>query len=187
MIGVRSTGHREAKVCDAGLAEVDLNVLLRCKIHGMPNIALVLKDEISRLARKETRSETETLKKAVSQQRTDIATLKKRVQELEKALKAQLRLASGKGQREATAAAQPDGDGAAHRFRAAGMANNRKRLGLSAEDFGLLVGASGQSIYNWESGKAKPRAKNLPAIAALRGIGKREVARQLEALKQSTG
>ena len=125
-------------------------------------------------------------KKAVSQQRTDIATLKKRVQELEKALKAQLRLPSGRGQRAGTAAAQPDGDGAAHRFRAAGMANNRKRLGLSAEDFGLLVGASGQSIYNWEIGKSTPRAKNLAAIAALRGIGKREVARQLEASKQST-
>lgn len=151
----------------------------------MPNIALLLKGEISRLARKETRSETEILKKVTSAQRTDIATLKKRVQELEKALKVHARLASGKGARAAQrTVAQEDGEGAAHRFRATGMASNRKRLGLSAEDFGLLVGASGQSVYNWESGKSKPRAKNLAAIAALRGIGKREVAVQLEALKQ---
>lgn len=65
------------------------------------------------------------------------------------------------------------------------MANNRKRLGLSAEDFGLLVGATGQSVYSWERGKSKPRPQNLVAIAALRGIGKREVAARLEPLKQA--
>jgi hypothetical protein len=36
----------------------------------------------------------------------------------------------------------------------------------------------------WESGKTKPRPQSLAAIAALRGIGKREVAARLEALKQ---
>jgi DNA-binding transcriptional regulator YiaG len=63
------------------------------------------------------------------------------------------------------------------------MASNRKRLGLSAADFGLLVGASGQSVYAWEQGKARPRGKNLAAIAALRGVGKREVVERLAALK----
>ena len=60
----------------------------------------------------------------------------------------------------------------------------RKRLGLSAANFGLLVGATGQSVYAWEAGKAKPRAQNLAAIAALRGVGKREVAKKLAELKQ---
>ena len=63
------------------------------------------------------------------------------------------------------------------------MASNRKRLGLSAADFGLLVGASSQSVYAWESGKSKPGREYLPAIAALRGIGTREVAEKLVALK----
>ena len=63
------------------------------------------------------------------------------------------------------------------------MASNRKRLGLSAADFGLLAGASGQSVYAWEQGKARPRGKNLAAIAALRGVGKREVVERLAALK----
>ena len=47
----------------------------------------------------------------------------------------------------------------------------------------LLVGASGQSVYAWEQGKARPRGKNLAAIAALRGVGKREVVERLAALK----
>jgi hypothetical protein len=35
------------------------------------------------------------------------------------------------------------------RFSAKGPAAQRKRLGLSAQEIGLLVGTSGQSIYNW--------------------------------------
>jgi hypothetical protein len=49
----------------------------------MPNIASVLKDEISRDARKEIRGETASLKKALSAYRTDLATLKHRAQALE--------------------------------------------------------------------------------------------------------
>jgi len=65
------------------------------------------------------------------------------------------------------------------------MAANRKRLGLSAADFGLLVGTTGQSVYAWESGKVKPRPEALAAIAALRGIGKLEAEARLAAVKAS--
>jgi DNA-binding transcriptional regulator YiaG len=152
----------------------------------MPNIASVLKAEISRIARKESRADSDALKKTVASQRSDLVALKRRVQELEKALKAVAKgVASGRPARAGAASAGSDEvDAGGFRFRASGMASNRKRLGLSAEDFGLLIGASGQSVYLWESGKTKPRSKNLAAIAALRGIGKREVARRLEALKQ---
>ena len=70
------------------------------------------------------------------------------------------------------------------RFTAAGLAANRKRLGLSAADFGRLVGTTGQSIYAWEGGSATPRAKNLAAIAELRSLGKKAVAARLAALSQ---
>ena len=150
----------------------------------MTNLASVLKSEVTRLARKELRAETESLKKTVTVQRTEIAALKRRTSDLEKTLKALVRLVSKAGR--AAEPTQPDAEDGQFRFRASGMASNRKRLGLSAEDFGLLVGASGQSVYLWESGKTKPRPQSLAAIAALRGIGKREVAVRLEALKQGT-
>jgi DNA-binding XRE family transcriptional regulator len=149
----------------------------------MTNLASVLKSEVARLARKELRAETESLKKTVTVQRSEIASLKRRTAEMEKTLKALMRLVNKAG-----CAAEPapaEGADGQFRFRASGMASNRKRLGLSAEDFGLLVGASGQSVYLWESGKTRPRAQSLAAIAALRGIGKREVAVRLEALKQA--
>jgi DNA-binding transcriptional regulator YiaG len=149
----------------------------------MPNIATVFKAEIARLARKEVRGNSESLKKAVAAHRAEITALKRRIQALEGLVK---RLAKGAGPARARPVATSEtaeSDSAGLRFRAAGMAANRKRLGLSAADFGLLVGATGQSIYAWEAGKAKPRPQALAAIAALRGIGKREADARLASLK----
>lgn len=106
----------------------------------MTNLASVLKSEVTRLARKELRAETESLKKVVAAQRADIAALKRRTSELEKAVKALAR-ASAKTTR-SSEPEQEDADAGQFRFRAQGMASIRRRLGLSAEDFGLLVGAS---------------------------------------------
>jgi DNA-binding transcriptional regulator YiaG len=151
----------------------------------MPNIASVFKAEITRLARKEVREIGDGLRKAAASQRTEIASLKRRVQALEAMVK---KLAKGQGAapvraRAAVSSETADADAGGLRFRAKGMAANRKRLGLSASDFALLVGATGQSIYAWETGKTKPRPEALAAIAALRGIGKREAEARLAAIK----
>lgn len=158
---------------------------LHCLTHNcrMPNIASVLKAEIVRLARKELRTETEALRKGLASARSEIASLKRRTVELERALKSAART-SAKAPR-APVGSEPRTSDASFRFRAAGMASNRKRLGLSAADFGMLVGATGQSVYAWEARKSKPSGKSLAAIAALRGIGKREVARRLALLKEA--
>ena len=44
----------------------------------------------------------------------------------------------------------------------------RERLGLSAESLGKVLGVSGQSIYNWESGKGRPRQDQLAKLLQLR-------------------
>lgn len=136
----------------------------------MPNIASVLKDEISRVARKEVRRETAALKKASTSYRTEIAALKRRILETER----QLRRASKAGVPSTVVAANEDLRSQSARFSAKSMASQRRRLGLSAAECGLLIGASAQSIYNWEEGKARPRAQHLPAIFALRDMGRRE-------------
>lgn len=149
----------------------------------MSNIASVLKAEIVRLARKELRSEVDSIRKALAAARAEGAALKRRVSELERSLRQPARVAHARPPSPSPSPVE-EADGAdKFRFRASGMASNRKRLGLSAADFGLLVGASGQSVYAWEQGKARPRGKNLAAIAALRGVGKREVVERLAALK----
>lgn len=148
----------------------------------MPDIASVLKAEIVRLARKELKAQTDGFKKSLATYREDVSALRKRVAALESELKRANRAVVSKKAAVAVPSESTNDDGRL-RFRAAGMANNRKRLELSAADFGLLVGTTGQTIYAWESGRAKPRAHHLAAIAALRGLGKREVAAKLQALK----
>jgi DNA-binding XRE family transcriptional regulator len=145
---------------------------------GCMNIAVALKAEIGRLARKELRNETQQLKKAVAGFRSEVAALKRRTLELEKALRGLRKQGRSK--------AEPpprDAEGSKLRFTAKGLAGQRKRLSLSAHEVGLLVGTSGQSIYNWESGDTRPRQSHLPAIAALRKMGKKEAAARLEALR----
>ena len=72
-----------------------------------------------------------------------------------------------------------------NRFSAKRLAAQRQRLGLSADAVGLLVGTSGQSIYNWEAGKARPRASHLAAIAALRTLSKTQAADILASRKSA--
>ncbi len=147
----------------------------------MPNIASILKSEIARVARKEVRAEVLTMKKAVGSHRKEIAALKHRAQALEQTLRK-----LGRGQRAAPEAAASDEGGAnLRRFSAKGLLSLRNRLGLSAAECGALVGASSQSIYNWEQGKARPSARHLPAITALRGMGKREATARLAVLAEA--
>jgi DNA-binding transcriptional regulator YiaG len=141
----------------------------------MPNITSLLKEEISRVARKEIRVETGRLKKSSTQYRSDIAALKRRLADLERQLKNY-----SKGNRQPPAAADEKRKG--FRFSAKGFAAQRQRLGLSAREVGALLEVSQLSIYKWEKGQSKPRAKQMEAIAQLRGMGKREAAARLNEL-----
>jgi len=144
----------------------------------MPNIASMLKQEIARVARKEVRRETAAFKKALATHRSDIAALKRRAVELERQLRAAARSTPA-----AAPAANDESIPEGIRFSAKGLAGHRKRLGLSAGDLGLLLGVSSQTIYNWESGKARPHRKFMPTLVALRSVGKRETLAHLEEVK----
>lgn len=143
----------------------------------MPNIASVFKSEIARIARKEVRGETQGLKKVASTHRAEIAALKRRTQDLERELR---RLSKASVQPAASSEEKP---AIALRFSAKSLASQRRRLGLSASDCGLLVGASAQSIYNREEGGTRPLARHASSIAALRSMGKKEAATRLQSLK----
>ncbi|HEY0826202.1 MAG TPA: helix-turn-helix domain-containing protein [Ramlibacter sp.] len=142
----------------------------------MPNIAAVLKDEIARIARKEVRAQTGDFKKTSAQYRSTIAALRRRVDELERQLK---RVGKSSARAPQADAGDEESTGTPRRFSPARLAAQRRKLGLSAADFATLLGVSGQSVYKWEHGEARPRARQLEAIASLRGIGKREAAARL--------
>ncbi len=136
----------------------------------MANITSLLKEEITRLARKEIRSETERLKKASAQYRSEIAALKRQVAILEQQA-ARLEKSSA---RNTGVKVSPEVETKV-RFTAKGFKSLRQRLGLTAEVIGALLDVSAQTIYNWEAGHSHPREPQMARIATLRGMGKREV------------
>ena len=141
----------------------------------MPNIAAVLKEEISRLARKEVRRQTNVLRRASAQYRRDIAEMKRRLSELQHKV-GPLEKQVLKG----LSAEVPKTDADGLRFTAKGLRSQRQRIGLSAADYGRLVGVTDQTIYNWEHGTARPRKQQVAIIATLRHIGKRQAQARLE-------
>jgi DNA-binding XRE family transcriptional regulator len=141
----------------------------------MPNVAALLKSEMSRIARKELRAEIEPVRKANRELRGNIAALKKELEALRKHVTRSGRMGTNLKESSAQKGAPPK-----LRFRAGGLASQRRKLGISAAGMGQLIGVSGQTIYAWEQGKARPRESQLTAVAAVRKLGKREVLRRLE-------
>jgi DNA-binding transcriptional regulator YiaG len=133
----------------------------------MTTFANQLKNEIARIAKKEVRTETAQLKQASAKYRSEIAALKRHIATLEAAVK-RLSKAQPKAPKQAEEAKEN------LRFRADGFGTMRKKLGLSAAQMGKLIGVSPLSVYHWEQGKSRPRTSHLPAIAAVRKMGKKE-------------
>jgi len=143
----------------------------------MPNLAVVLKEEIQRLARKELRQQIGSTVAASAQHRRDIAAMKREIHDLKKAV-AFLELQEKKRLGRKPPAETAEGA----RFSPSGLKAHRKRLGLSARSYAKLIGVSGLTVYNWESSKSRPRRQQLAAIVAVRALGKREAAKQLTVL-----
>jgi DNA-binding transcriptional regulator YiaG len=145
----------------------------------MPNIAMVLKDEIRRLAKSEIKANISSTKQAVAQYRRDIAKLKRLIQGQQKEiafLKAQERKRLGQP------AAKDNGELEGVRHSARSVRAQRRRLGLSREDFGKLVGVSPLTVYYWELGKARPTKARLATLVSVRKMGKREARKKVELL-----
>jgi DNA-binding transcriptional regulator YiaG len=138
----------------------------------MPNVNFVLGQEITRLAKRVVKASTKATKKLVAQHRRDLAALKRQIAALTK------RLARAEKIQPKEIVAPADAVEKA-RFRADGLKSHRAKLGLSAADYGKLVGVAALTIYHWESGKSRPRKAQLPKIVAVRGLGKREALARL--------
>jgi DNA-binding transcriptional regulator YiaG len=148
----------------------------------VPNLASALNDQIRRISRREITSETKTTGRLTAQYRRDIAALKREVATLRKTV-AFLAAQEKWRMAEHPAPSAPEGT----RFRADGLRTHRAKLGLSAKDYGRLVGVAGLTIYHWEGGKSRPRQAQLAKLAAVRGLGKREALKRLELLGSSNG
>lgn len=176
----------------------------------MANLANVLKEEVSRIVQQEVRRQTAGTSKAAAQGQREIAALKSEIEKLRNQLaslhgpeapkqavskktgrkKAKTAPKAAEGKKEKSGKANRDADAAAaekqalrKRFSAEALKKERERLGLSADNYGRLIGVSGLSVYNWEQKKAIPRSSSIEALLQIKGIGKRKAQKILEDLK----
>ncbi len=144
----------------------------------MANLAAALKEEIRRLARKEIKAQVGSTKQAVAQYRREIAALKRRLADQQKSIKNLM----GHEPNRLAEAPTSNGHAPGARFSARSVKAQRNRLGFSAKDYARLVGVSMLTIYNWEQGKSRPQQAQRAALAAVRGMGKREALAKLALL-----
>ncbi|MHC4660183.1 MAG: helix-turn-helix domain-containing protein [Planctomycetota bacterium] len=142
----------------------------------MPEIGKILKDEISRLSRKEIRKTTKALRDAIGPLRQAAIDMKRRLGEIERIV-AQLESEADARRRKALAP-KPDELKSA-RFTSRNIKKLRKRLSLSQHDFGTLAGVAVGTVYLWEKGKASPRGRTKARLIELRKIGVREAKKRL--------
>jgi DNA-binding transcriptional regulator YiaG len=142
----------------------------------MPNLAAVMKNEFRRIARREANATIKSLRRIVTQHRRDLAALKRLAPKLAKSvafLEAQERGRVAEPQVSEKAASKA-------RFSAKWLKAHRTKLGLSAQQYGRLVGVTALTVYNWESEKGKPSKAKLAALVAVRKVGRREALKRLE-------
>ena len=145
----------------------------------MPNIGVVLKEEIRRLARREARAMAKKLHANQIRMKSRITELQRQVKALEQLTvplkKAPLSICAAEVKPEMVAKA---------RISSKAVTSTRKKLGLSLIDFGRLLGVTGNTVWSWEKKKGRlqlcDRAKT--AFVGIRGIGVREARRRLELL-----
>jgi len=146
----------------------------------MPNIAKVLREEVTRIARKEVKLAIAPIRKPAGKIRSDVADLKARVNLLEKELKRLTLLAIN------LASTQPAPAEAHEEGRAwisgKGVKTLRRKLGLSQKEFGKLTGVTSHAVMLWEGkpGMLKFRDKTKAAVMAVRSIGKTEARKRLD-------
>ena len=136
----------------------------------MPNVMGVLRAEIRRLARKETKQELSSMRKQLTQMRRLVAESRRRVRDLETRAKQATRARGG-----AARDLADDEGGTQVRFSPAWVKKHRSKLGMSRLLYAQLVGVSPQTIMGWEAGRTRPRPGALRAWRAIRGRGVREL------------
>lgn len=136
----------------------------------------IIKSEIARLAKRETKKislplgrDVRTLKGLVSKLRKSVSTLERWVAERQKELQ------KGKVPLEA-----PPDEVEKSRFSPRLIRNLRKRLGITQKEMATLAGVTIGAVHQWEQGGFEPREKKKGVLVALRRLGRRAVRKLLE-------
>ena len=141
----------------------------------MSKVEDAVRAEVLRLVRKELRAQVAPLQKEVRQLRRAFSQTRKQLAQIEKRTPKQVK--------PATVLALEASEEEISKSRISGnlIRSLRRRLGITQGQLATLVGVSLSAVTLWETNKTRPTGQNRAAIVALRKLGRREVARMLEA------
>jgi DNA-binding transcriptional regulator YiaG len=147
----------------------------------------MLKAEITRISRKETKASVKPLRSASFLLKRNVAALKKRIAVLESGNKRLVALQNDLQEKKTEAQIAGTQDNKV-RISSKSVRALRLKLGLSQDSFATLLGVSGQAVYVMErkGGRLRLRTSTMGKLLSLRGIGKREAARRLEEIHGET-
>ena len=150
----------------------------------MPDVGRILREEISRLAKKEAKALIEPLAKQVRDLRFVVQEQKKQISELGKSLPK----GTERKSREQTTR-QPTGQEEVKsvRISAGSIKKHRGRLALSQKEMGLLLDVSSVTIGSWEAEKSSPRGQNRQAFVELRKMSASQARERLMELEKTAG
>jgi DNA-binding transcriptional regulator YiaG len=148
----------------------------------MPNLAQALKAEIVRISRKEVKAATAPLHSSIVNLKKNVVELKRKIAVLEVENK---KLSVSNKSSDKLSAPVSAEIAEKVRITSSGIRKIRTKLGLSLESFAKLIGVSSQAVFALEhkEGRLKLRSKTLAGIIAVRGMGKRDVKKKLEEMK----
>ncbi len=140
------------------------------KLEGM------IKSEIVRLAKRETKKIAFPLRRDLRALRNAVTQLRQSVLALEKwTIQQKREMRKGKVPLEAA----PD-EVRRSRFSPRLIRSLRKRLAITQKEMASLAGVTVGAIYQWEQGIFEPRGKKKGILVALRKLGRRAVKKLLE-------
>ena len=142
----------------------------------MPNVAQVLREEITRLARKEVRAACDPLRKHVRTLRQTVKSQQATITKLDKALAKMANLSTSSS----ASLYAPEEEETRARVTPASIKRHRSRLKLSQAQLGALLDVSTNTIVRWEAGTSNPRVQHRAALIKLRDLGRRDVTKMLE-------
>lgn len=130
--------------------------------------------EIARIARKESKKELDHLRKAVSSQRSEIASLKRSLHELERTVKlAVRRLPAPEPKQPKPVSTKTNG------ISTEALVAKREAVALTVAEMAILLNVSPLTLRRWEAQEAFPRKMHHERIHAILAMGKRQAKRLL--------
>ena len=142
----------------------------------MPDVAIVLKEEISRIARKEIRVRVDPLKKQVVDLRRRLRAAETTILQLQKTTNKTTNTVSRQ-----SGAIVPDVEETRQiRISPNSVKKLRTRLRLTQAQMAQLVDVSTNTVVRWEQGTSSPRGGSRAVIASMRSMGIKQVKKQLE-------